>query len=581
MSKFPSYLGFGSDSDSSPTSSVASFSSNSSLSSRSENGLQLIVNPNELHDLPPAAQRLPAAKRIDRIKEAIEKNRVVCVVGQTGSGKSTVIPFALANAKPNQKILVSQPRRMAAISLSDHVQNTFYGPSRRGSVGYRVRAQRTDTEESNLVYVTSGYLKTLLTHEPDDISKFSHLILDEVHERGIDSDFLSLIVKRLLLLPENSQTKLIVMSATLESNLFVEYFRDLNGGMQPPTVELTSINAEAIHPITEYFIEDISGMFNGRFFPEVHSCVKTFENALTTEPIFGVLPGELYDNVMSLAVDMIVDLTINNQFSTLVFLPGLGEILTLQEKILEALERRGEIVIPVETFEDDNTVELPSSGHYYHIFILHSTMPYEEQRRAIVTPRENARHIVLSTNVAESSLTVPNVNLVIDSGLKRTNSYDPKNRVYRLTTVWCSRASCLQRRGRTGRVCSGVYVKLFTEEFYRRQMAGYDTPEVLLSDLSCVFLNAKYISEFWRLPDAGMKVVKPSEILCELITPPRNRSVKAAILDLFEAGILRIEPDEMSELSLLGTLATRLHVEPQIARILYFGWMMGIVVYIY
>ena len=571
MSQLPSYLREKHDSSSSESEDFEDDDvSLVSGASSDEEGGNLVAKVGGIYLLPETAQRLPASRRIDRIKEAIEKHRVVCVLGDTGCGKSTVIPFALANGVGDKpvRILCTQPRRMAAISLCDHVAKNFYGSVNSNACGYRVRGQKTDTEESQLIYVTAGYLKTMFTHEPDELGKYTHIILDEVHERGIESDFLSLIVKKLMLLPENVHIKLIVMSATLESNLFVEYFEDLNFGLRPPTVLLTakSEGSNALssgHKIEELFLEEIPHCL-------VPSCLSTFDQVhMEAIAQFGVLPGEFTDNMQNLTAELVFANAINN-FTTLVFLPGLGEILSLQEKIQDLLEKKGQIVVPM-----DADI-LPENDHYYHIFILHSTMPYEEQKRALLTPLPNARHIVLSTNVAESSLTVPNVNLVIDSGLKRTNSYEPVNRVYRLTTVWCSRASCMQRRGRTGRVCSGTYIKLYPRKFFQTRMNDYDTPEVLLSDLSCVFLNAKYISEFWRLPDTGMKkLLRPSEILRELITPPKSKSVKAAIVDLFEAGILRHKPDEMSELSLLGTLATRLHVEPQIARILYYGWLMG------
>lgn len=570
----PTWLSRGrKSSDSSESDAVVSDGYSSGYDSSDEE-LSRRVRHDGIHELlPPAAQRLPAALRAHDIQEAVAHNRVVCVLGDTGCGKSTVIPFILGNSGGSVKILCTQPRRMAAISLCEHVQTKFFGQRNHAAVGYRVRGQRTDEEQTSIVYVTAGYLKTMLTHDPAELGSFTHLILDEVHERGIDSDFLSLIVKRLLIQPENESIKLVVMSATLESDLFVDYFTPLNGGARPVTVNLsTAQRGGSLKQIEEFSIENLSSQF-----PAAEAGVRYFVSQMGALPVHGVLAGDLTEPVQSLAVDLIVS-TAKNNFSTLVFLPGLGEIYSVHDKLVDALERRGERVIPVDVLVDPAAaaVAIPTSGHYYHIFVLHSTMPYEEQRLALREPALNARHVVLSTNVAESSLTVPNVDVVIDSGLKKANSYDPTNRVYRLTTVWCSQASCLQRRGRTGRVCNGKYFRLLTEEFFRTKMTAYDTPEVLLMDLSCVFLNAKYISEFWRLPGAGSRLVKPSDILRDLITPPKHKNVKAAVSDLFEAGILRHEPDEMSELSLLGTLATRLHVEPQVARILYFGWLMGL-----
>jgi HrpA-like RNA helicase len=523
--------------------------------------------------LPLAAQKLPAAVRMPEIQEAIERNRVVCVLGNTGCGKSTVIPYCLGSTSESVRILVTQPRRMAAISLCEHLQKSFFGRQNHTGAGYRVRGSRTDVEETKIVYVTAGYLKTMLTHNPDELSQFTHLILDEVHERGIDSDFLSLIVKRLFLLPENGGVKLIVMSATLQSELFVDYFASLNNGERPVTVTLTQKTKrhKGQHKITEFFVEDLSpenyyySNSVSRLFDE--QIIPTAQRNETR----GIIAGELSDAAQNLIVE-IIQRDSNDGFSTLVFLPGIGEIYSVHDKLVDALYRTGKAVVD----EQLGSGEIPASGSYFHIFTLFSQMPFEEQKLALKSPAARARHVVLCTNVAESSLTVPCVDMVIDSGLRRANSYDARMGLFRLTSVWCSQASSLQRRGRTGRVCDGRYYKMFTREFYETLMPPHDTPEVLVTDLSCVFLNAKYISEFWKQPEGG-RVVRPSSILRELISPPRLSSVKAAVDDLFEAGILRHEPDEMSELSLLGTLATRLNVEPQIARLIFFAWLSGMV----
>jgi HrpA-like RNA helicase len=558
-----------SDSENSPqTEDEASYDS-ASFESSDEEELSRRMRQDGIYGLLPlSAQKLPAALRIPEIQQAVEQNRVVCVLGYTGCGKSTIVPFVLGQSE-NVRILCTQPRRMAAISLCEHLQMRFYGQRNHPSVGYRVRGSKTDTEESKIVYVTAGYLKTMLTHNPGELSQFTHLILDEVHERGIDSDFLSLMVKRLMLLPENSGVKLIVMSATLEAELFVRYFSALNDSEQPPKeVVLTDPvsgrkSRRSMHAIEEFFVEEVSGG---------EQVARFFETQIMprADEAHGVIPGELSEPVQQMIVEIVLR-NAKDGHSCLIFLPGLGEIYGMQDKLSDALYRAGHTVI------SDGAESPPLSSSYFHLFVLHSSMPYEEQKLALQEPAPRARHIVLCTNVAESSLTVPKVDIVIDSGLRKANSYDAKMGIFRLTSVWCSKASCMQRRGRTGRVCDGKYFRLFTRNFFETKMLKYDTPEVLLTDLSCVFLNAKYICEFWRQPDGMNRTVRPSTILQELITPPYMRSIKAAVEDLFEAGILRHEADEMSELSLLGTLATRLNVEPQIARIIFFGWLSGLV----
>ena len=524
--------------------------------------------------LPATAQRLPASVRMPEIQNAIENNRVVCVLGNTGCGKSTVIPYILGSGTESVRILCTQPRRMAAISLCEHLQIKFFGKRNHTSVGYRVRGLRTDVEETRIVYVTAGYLKTMLTHNPGELSTFSHLILDEVHERGIDSDFLSLMVKRLMILPENHGVKLIVMSATLESDLFIDYFQSVNNYTRPATVTLTdsSRRHKALHKIQEVFVEDLP---DSDMYPSRNAVLRHFDEQVMprASQSYGVICGELADPVQNLIVEIILKNS-RDGYSTLVFLPGVGEIHSVSDKLEEALRWLGKTFVNEQQRGDEITSR--SSDSYFHIFNLHSQMPFEEQKLALKEPAGRARHVVLCTNVAESSLTVPNVDTVIDCGLRKANSYDSFLKIHRLTSVWCSIASCLQRRGRTGRVCDGKYFKLFTRDFWEKRMSSHDTPEVGLMDLSSVFLNAKYISEFWRQPGSGLEV-RPSTILQELVTPPSMFRIRAAVEDLHEAGILRHEADEMSELSLLGTLATRLHVEPQIARLIFFGWLSGMV----
>lgn len=178
-----------------------------------------------------AYSNLPAWRSRKKIIKAIQRNSIVCVSGETGCGKSTMIPlsillYAASNASPTSlKVMCTQPRRVAAIKLTGHIQSLIkdaMGNSNKATrnnaatassawtdiVGYRVRGHKSDIpHKSQLVYVTTGYLKQLLIHNPDQIASFTHIVLDEVHERGIDSDFLSLIVKRLLSLPQFEHIK--------------------------------------------------------------------------------------------------------------------------------------------------------------------------------------------------------------------------------------------------------------------------------------------------------------------------------------------------------------------------------------
>ncbi|KAF4706785.1 ATP-dependent RNA helicase tdrd9, partial [Perkinsus olseni] len=197
----------------------------------------------------------------------VRRHRVACIEGDTGSGKTTMIPLLLLaeddqDVGPNRgteagrrlaKIVCTQPRRIAAIQVARRVAG-FCNPNTLGQVtGYRVSGQSNVSEDTQIEYVTTGYLLQVLIHRPDDVHLYTHIVLDEVHERTLDSDFLSLICKRLLLRPENGDTKLVIMSATLNSDLFSQYFTDLNNGTAPKAITIQGQR----FPVDDVYLNDL------------------------------------------------------------------------------------------------------------------------------------------------------------------------------------------------------------------------------------------------------------------------------------------------------------------------------------
>ncbi|EER17508.1 ATP-dependent RNA helicase, putative, partial [Perkinsus marinus ATCC 50983] len=497
--------------------------------------------------------------------------------------------------------------------------------------GYRVSGHSNVSEDTQIEYVTTGYLLQVLIHRPDDVHLFTHIVLDEVHERTLDSDFLSLICKRLLLRPENGDTKLVIMSATLNSDLFSRYFADLNNNSPPKAITIQGQR----FPVDDVYLDDM--LQDGELGDEARKAKEEFEKLKEKMRSFtcdvkntisyftnlksaiqsgrddygfatggGEMPpweddinrrAELYKPTQDLLVHMLLTRAKRGS-TTLVFVPGKGEI----DSVMEDLERACKVPVQISEYvcDYDETLEslrLPFGTVYIRVFPLHSKLTKDEQDRATQQPMHDERKIVLATNIAESSLTVLNVDLVIDTGLRRENVFDHERQVYKLTHTWCSKASVRQRAGRTGRVCAGTAVRLFTKEFHDQYMDEYDRPEILFTDLTTLFLQAKYVTEFCKeaaLPsylfDAKHQQLlsaqeknktaagscKPSELLQALITPPRQENVRAAVVDLFHAGILLEKPDELSPLSLLGTLATRLHIDAHVTRIVYYSWLMGI-----
>ncbi|KAF4685356.1 ATP-dependent RNA helicase tdrd9 [Perkinsus olseni] len=570
---------------------------------------------------------LPVFRVGEKVCKRVRRHRVACIEGDTGSGKTTMIPLLLLaeddqDVGPNRgteagrrlaKIVCTQPRRIAAIQVARRVAG-FCNPNTLGQVtGYRVSGQSNVSEDTQIEYVTTGYLLQVLIHRPDDVHLYTHIVLDEVHERTLDSDFLSLICKRLLLRPENGDTKLVIMSATLNSDLFSQYFTDLNNGTAPKAITIQGQR----FPVDDVYLNDL---INDEELGKGAKKAKEEFDKLTQKiqsgrddygfATGGVNPeqppwdddinrrAELYKPTQDLLVQMLLTRAKRGS-TTLVFVPGKGEI----DSIMEDLEKacKGATPESQNTFVNyDETLEslrLPFGTVYIRVFPLHSKLTKDEQDLATKQPMHDERKIVLATNIAESSLTVLNVDLVIDTGLRRENIFDHERQVYKLTHTWCSKASVRQRAGRTGRVCAGTAIRLFTKEFHDEYMDEYDRPEILFTDLTTLFLQAKYVTEFCKeaaLPSylfdskhqqmldvqeknkTAAGSCKPSELLQALITPPRQENVRAAVVDLFHAGILLEKPDELSPLSLLGTLATRLHIDAHVTRIVYYSWLMGI-----
>ena len=483
--------------------------------------------------------------------ETVESRRVTIVVGATGTGKSTYVPLWLSKSnQPENKIICVQPRRVAVVSLAKRV-STLYGESEvGGSVGYRMRGDVCESSETRLVYATGGYFRAMLSRDPSCLECVSHIILDEVHERSIDSDFVSLLVK-LLMKERFAKMKLVVMSATINTKLFLEYFSDLCG--PGDFVGKIEIPSRSPFPIETMYLEDLTWGSD-----RMAISAKRLTADISDVP-------EVLDAHVELIASICLDRSEEGK-TVLVFLPG--------EAAIEAVEKRLQAEIPPgilrSSCEESPDDEISSSSSpYYEIHVLHSLVPIEDQKRALKPPGTRGKHIVLATNIAESSLTVEGVNLVIDTGLKRVSVFDPVKKIHSLRTGWTSQASATQRKGRTGRVCPGIVAKLYTREMEELVMPEFEIPEAVLADPALVFLNAKYICERWNR-------YSPSELLRQLISYSSSTSdsfsptgwLDVVVGDLFMDQVLR-EKSENSKLTIFGSLATWLQLEIPLAKLVF------------
>ena len=349
---------------------------------------------------------------------AIENNQVVIVCGETGSGKSTQLPLyicesELSNGRPC-KIYCAEPRRISAISLARRVSEELgerkndVGTT-RSLIGYAVRLESKVTPGTKLVYATTGIVMRMM-ERLDDLKDITHLVLDEVHERTIDSDFLLIILRRLML--RRPELKVILMSATVNASQFSKYLNDapilnVEGRTFPVETRFLEDAIEESHYIQDHVLS------NGQP-PDEEEDLELEEKSTEEKTTQGDLSRysvatrktlaqfDEYHIDFQLITTLLVMIANGSAYSSyskaiLVFLPGIGEIRKLNNML----------------------VGHPAFSHGWYIFPLHSTIAMEEQERAFLIPPNGIRKIVLATNIAETGITIPDVTCVIDGGKHR------------------------------------------------------------------------------------------------------------------------------------------------------------------
>lgn len=427
-------------------------------------------------------EKLPITAQVDELKNCISANQVVIVCGATGSGKTTQLPKIAVECGcgVSGRIGCTQPRRLAATALAarfaDETRVTL-----GKEAGYQIRFDdRTDVSTS-VKFMTDGILLAETRNDPD-LLQYDCLILDEVHERSLNIDFLLGYLKQLI--SRRKDIKIIISSATLESNRISEFFGNA------PVVEI---------PGGLYPIEDI-------FMP-------LEEDEELNEGIFRASEflGEL-----------------DPRGDILVFLPGEREIRECCEYLAGKRFNSTEI--------------LPLFGR----------LSASEQDR--VFKRSSKRRIVLATNVAETSVTIPGIKFVIDSGLARLSRFNPRTRIQELLVERVSQASARQRRGRCGRLSDGVCVKLYTAEELEKA-PEYTAPEIQRTALSGVILQMAAL----RLP--------PIEEF-PLLDPPSPALIREGVRTLTDLHAVTAESPAVRQLTREGARLAALPVDPHIGAML-------------
>jgi ATP-dependent RNA helicase DHX29 len=502
----------------------------------------------------PQRQSLPIYKYRDHILDILDNNQVFVLSGETGCGKSTQIPayileHCMSQGKPC-KIYCTEPRRISAISLAERVSQELGEP--RGAVGgdsslvgYAIRLDSHIGREAKLVYATSGILLRML--EGTSVNEVTHIIIDEVHERSIESDFLLIILKTLI--QYRKDLKVILMSATLDAERISAYC----GGcavIQVPgrTFPVQTNYLEDAVELTGYIVEGDSQYAvrqrrdkYGRKADVPGNKAKLQSTADDDVPpdddddederqgtASTSLKGQRYSPKTISTMDRMDEYVINHdlivsliericfspdleQFSPaiLVFMPGLQDIRKLHDLLLShrAFGSQSFIVSP-----------------------LHSTLSSEEQSSVFNIPPKGMRKIVISTNIAETGVTIPDVTCVIDTGKHREMRFDEKRQTSKLVDCFVAKSNAKQRRGRAGRVQEGICFHLFTKERHDKHLADHPLPEMLRLSLQDLALKLKIMKT--RI---GNSV---GEALAQALDPPSPVNVQRAVSALIEVKAL-------------------------------------------
>lgn len=428
-------------------------------------------------------RRLPVFEHRREIISAVRSSRVTIIEGSTGSGKTTQIPqFLLEAGLTDKKVLCTQPRRVAAINVATRVAQEM-DVALGSVVGYAVRFDSRMSEDTKLVYMTDGLLMKEFITDPD-VSQYGVILIDEAHERNINSDIILGLLKQLV--QRRDDVHVVVMSATLEANKFTDFYNEA------PHLEIPG----RLHPVDVIYEKEAVPDY-------VRAAITRAIKIHEEEP-----PGDI-----------------------LIFLTG-------EEEIEMACQRIR-----------DGTRNSNAKMSSYVLPLYASLQPKEQQKVFAPAKNPNTRKIIVSTNIAETSVTIDGVVYVIDPGFVKQSQYQPDRKMYALLVTPISQAAATQRCGRAGRTRPGKCYRLYTESAFKNQLLKQTKPEIQRSDLSAVILTmlATGIRDLIHFP---------------FIDAPPSSQLASALQELYYFGAV----NEEGELTEIGKLISLLPVEPKHAK---------------
>ncbi|ROS73366.1 ATP-dependent RNA helicase HrpA [Cellulomonas sp. PhB143] len=500
-------------------------------------------------------EQLPVSARREDIAAAIRDHQVVIVAGETGSGKTTQLPkiaLELGRGREGQ-IGHTQPRRIAARSVAERINEEIYGSSDvplGEIVGYQVRFTDQSSERTLVKVMTDGILLAQIQRDPELLA-YDTLIIDEAHERSLNIDFLLGYLTRLL--PRRPDLKVVITSATIDSARFARHFAP-GGPLPAPSPADLSDSGPALAGRES----DRSGGEQPRTAPVIEVTGRTFPVEIRYRPLVpddagtGRARKEERDLVTGI-VEAAQELMAEGPGDILVFLSGEREIHDAQDALESWLGERAR-----DARRPDHVEILP----------LYSRLSAAEQHRVFQSHR--SRRIVLATNVAETSLTVPGIHYVIDPGTARISRYSKATKVQRLPIEPIAQASANQRSGRSGRVADGIAVRLYSQEDFESR-PEFTEPEILRTSLASVLL---------QMIAVGVVATPDDVAQFPFVEPPDTRAVRDGVQLLTELGALEASSPRdggaRQRLTETGRVLARLPMDPRLARMIWEGSKHGV-----
>nr|POE53214.1 dexh-box atp-dependent rna helicase dexh3 [Quercus suber] len=502
---------------------------------------------------------LPAFKERERLLQAIAQNQVIVISGETGCGKTTQLPQYILESEIESgrgafcSIICTQPRRISAMAVAERV-SAERGEPLGDTVGYKVRLEGMKGKNTHLLFCTSGILLRRLLSDRN-LNGITHVFVDEIHERGMNEDFLLIVLKDLL--PRRRDLRLVLMSATLNAELFSSYF----GGA--PTFHIPGFT----YPVRAHFLEDVLEMTGYKL--TSFNQIDDYGQDKMWKTQKQLAPRKRKSQITALVEDALNKSSFEKYSSRTRDSLACWMPECIGFNLIEAVlchicrkERPGAVLVFMTGWEDisclrDQLKAHPLLGDPNRVLLLtcHGSMATSEQKLIFEKPPPNVRKIVLATNMAEASITINDVVFVVDCGKAKETTYDALNNTPCLLPSWISQASARQRRGRAGRVLPGECFHLYPNCVYEA-FSEYQLPELLRTPLNSLCLQIK-----------SLQVESIGNFLSSALQPPKPLAVQNAVDFLKMIGAL----DEKESLTNLGKFLSILPVDPKLGKMLIMG----------